>query len=357
MVAPKTSSMMHLSESVLTSNDPAELFMYGDVLSDCECYTRVKVLRVQGSVGAMQGLGIIEKAQSPYRLVETSCMVYAALDGIPGVPKVTPVHDELSGSRGIVLHHPMAHAKTLDCILHQNGGSIPMDLLCNIARQCFRILGAVHARGYAIRNIKPDTFVLHNETVYLANVSLAKRVIVAGKHVSCRQRSKVIQHPAFASLSVHSGFAPMRKDDIEAMVYVLIYLSGLCPQWEDCYQPTSTYEDILRANSTSVSSFSEWRRIKMAFVRNTLPVCFMSTLQRARNLWYLEEPDTEKLQALWLYSPPGGSAIKRFLAVAMGFTFGSFILLAMFSGWTAVFSPSAIIPCAGISWMAAILSM
>lgn len=66
----------------------------------------------------------------------------------------------------------------------------------------------------------------HDNRVYLIDFGLAKRYRDAGTHlhISCRDNYPLTGTAAFASINNHLGIEQSRRDDLESLAYVFIYL-------------------------------------------------------------------------------------------------------------------------------------
>ena len=97
----------------------------------------------------------------------------------------------------------------------------------------------IHAHNFIHRDIKPENFLLGLEKksglVHVIDYGLAKRYYSSQdkKHLPYRQGKGLIGTARYASIHAHLGEELSRRDDMEALGYVLIYFyKGFLP-WQN----------------------------------------------------------------------------------------------------------------------------
>jgi len=128
------------------------------------------------------------------------------------------------------------------------------------------------------------------ETVFIIDFGVAKeyRNTGTGAHISFRQGQCLAGTPAFASINSHAGFELGRRDDLESLVYMLIYfLRGSLPWLTDDHKKLSNSSVLELKVNASVD----------CLCRETPPE-IASMLVYSRVLAFSEEPDYCYLHSL-----------------------------------------------------------
>lgn len=110
------------------------------------------------------------------------------------------------------------------------GGVLSLKTTMIIALQALDRLEVVHNHGFVYGDVKPDNFLvgLNNDSpfIFLVDFGKSKRYKSrsTGQHISYKENVHYTFNPTFASLNAHNNIQASRRDDVESLLYMLIYL-------------------------------------------------------------------------------------------------------------------------------------
>ena len=146
----------------------------------------------------------------------------------------------------------------------------------------------MHSKGLIHRDIKPENFLIGKDlgakNIYMIDFGLAKKFRnKSGVHIPYKDNKNLTGTARYASVNTHLGIEQGRRDDIEGMLYMLIYFYRGNLPWQniEAKNKKEKYEKIMEIKlSTPVQELCEG-----------LPVQILNTLKYTRRLYFDDEPD------------------------------------------------------------------
>lgn len=124
--------------------------------------------------------------------------------------------------------------KDLESYLKSQGGRCPVAEVLHIGIQALSLIRKLHSVGYIHRDIKPSNFLVDRSgNLTLIDFDLAARFRSKGskRHIPFHDGVDGVGTPMFASVATHSGVEASRRDDLESLVYSLLYLRKGSVPW------------------------------------------------------------------------------------------------------------------------------
>ena len=122
---------------------------------------------------------------------------------------------------------------------------VPISKISKIGIEILEGFEELHSKYYCFVDVKPDNFMIKKDKVYFVDFGLIEKYIdiSTGKHKTLQSSTPLVGTPTFSSLNRHAGFNHSRRDDIEAMGYMLLSLcsNGKLP-WSAAKSDSQLYE-------------------------------------------------------------------------------------------------------------------
>ena len=119
------------------------------------------------------------------------------------------------------------------------GANLTMKVILQLGMQMLTVVEAIHSKGIIHRDIKPANFLLKTNKqniseLYLIDFGLACSYVTdEKKHIQMRTNKPLIGTTRYMSINAHQGITASRKDDLESLGYILVYLSKGELPWQN----------------------------------------------------------------------------------------------------------------------------
>ena len=235
----------------------------------------------------------LEEKMSGQNLLENEAYIMSYLNG-PGLPFVKSYG---YSSKHYILVMELMGKSLEDIFENFVVKKMSIRCVCNIGYQMIEILEYIHNKHVIHRDIKPDNFVVgRNEKrkyIYILDFGLSKKYRSSKtlKHYPIIKSKNLTGTARYASINALNGFSQSRRDDLEAVGYVLMYfLRGKLP-WQGI--PVKNREDRYRKIMEKKIATSPEE------LCNGFPSQFCEYIKYTRNLLYEQDPNYDYLRNLF----------------------------------------------------------
>jgi serine/threonine protein kinase len=182
----------------------------------------------------------------------------------------------------------------LEELFVQNNKQFDKTSVMNLGLNIIKIIEQFHKKGFIHRDIKPSNFLVDTASknkIYMMDFGLSKKYVSNGKHMELKNIKSLIGTPRYVSTNVHDNIEPSRRDDLESIGYMLLYLyNGKLP-----WQGIKTSKKSSMHTTIGIMKKS----ISLEELTQNTPSCFYKYLYYVRNLNYDETPNYKYLTNLF----------------------------------------------------------
>lgn len=180
--------------------------------------------------------------------------------------------------------------QSLEVLFESCGRKFSLRTVLMLADQMISRLEYLHAHKFIHRDIKPENFVLglgnRSAIVHVIDFGLAKKYFDKNyvQHIPYTEGKAMIGTARYASISAHLGFEQGRRDDLEALGFVLMYFLKGCLPWQGLKGST---KELVTNKKISTSA---------AKLCQDSPSEFLTYFEYCRGLRFEDKPDYDLLR-------------------------------------------------------------
>lgn len=221
----------------------------------------------------------VERMDEQLKLLKNESIMYQYLKDCDGIPDV-----RWFGNDGVNYYMVINLLGKSLGEMRQSTSLFSLNLVLKIGAKILSILKTIHEKGIVHRDIKPDNFLFGVDDLnklYLIDFGFCKSYLEDGRHVKMKPIHNIIGSINYASIWAHNRCQLSRRDDLESLCYVLLFLfRGKLP-WQDKTDETEIWK--LKNDITNHS------------IGTDCPKVILDFLIYVRGLEYEETPNYERM--------------------------------------------------------------
>jgi serine/threonine protein kinase len=244
------------------------------------------------NIRTKEGVAIkVEKKESQIKMLKREAQIYQYLGLCDSVPRVKwfGVVDEYYYMVLTLLGKNLTSFR-------KELNTISLNLVFDVGKNLVDIIEKIHEKKLLHRDVKPDNFLfgvnyLRNK-IYLVDFGFCKKYVKEDgvTHIEMRKERPIIGTPNYVSLNIHDGIEPSRRDDLESIGYIMMFLLYNKLPWND----------LISEFQFSYSEIMNSIKLKKQYIiyDNDVPIQIRTYIKYCRELEFKENPNYKYLKTI-----------------------------------------------------------
>lgn len=225
-------------------------------------------------------------------LLKNEARIYNALSDVDGIPIIRSYG--MTGKYSYLVMNLLGNS--LEYFKEQCGGRLTLKCVLMIGVKLLERIKTIHQKGIIHRDIKPDNILFgrgeDEDKLFLIDFGLAKTYMDSqGGHIDITYDNGLVGTREFVSVNIHNGYTPSRRDDLESLGYLLVYLLQGSTPWSNI-----NIIDTEEKNK-QIGGIKTMKSVWMMF-DDDIPGEFVLFIMYCRKLEFSQEPDYNYLKIL-----------------------------------------------------------
>ncbi|CDW83541.1 casein kinase [Stylonychia lemnae] len=217
---------------------------------------------------------------------------------LKGFPQVYWSGQEGNRDKGLQIMVIDLLGPSLEDLFKFCGGRFSLKTVLMIAHQMLGTIARLHAKNFVHRDIKPENFLMglgkKSHIVHMIDFGLAKRYRdgKTHQHIPYKENKNLTGTARYASVNAHLGIEQSRRDDLESIGYVLVYLANGSLAWQNLNVQVmqEKYQKIMESKLA----------LPIEQIAVGLPAEFSNYLHYCRSLRFEDKPDYPYLRQVFV---------------------------------------------------------